>query len=145
MEICQIPGLPEDREGLYQKESLYNHYLPYHDQLDEDSDIWWAEIKTNLTRAVLTRDLRPGVVTWMSRLTGFINMYGFKFSKEDHVMLVNLTWSLLTMENMEPRLMEVFVRVLLSLLKKRRLLNRDDLGIVCLDIKDFFRSSFCRA
>ena len=128
MEICQIPGLPEDREGLYQKESLYNHYLPYHDQLDEDSDTWWTEIKTNLTRAVLTRDLRPGVVTWMSRLTGFINMYGFKFSKEDHVMLVNLTWSLLTMENMEPRLMEVFVRVLLSLLKKRRLLNRDDLG-----------------
>ena len=39
----------------YQKESLYNHYLPYSDRLDQDSDSWLQEIKTNLGKAVLLR------------------------------------------------------------------------------------------
>ena len=139
----------------YQKESLYNHYLPYSDRLDQDSDSWLQEIKTNLGKAVLlrwatltgiiaddsilyqinrmffmSRDLRPGLVTWMSRLTGYINMHGYKFSKADHLELVRLTWHLLTAPDMEPRLMETFIRVLLCLMKKRRLLSPEDLGRV---------------
>ena len=54
---------------LYQRENLYNHYLPYTSHLDTESDQWLEEIKLNLSRAVLLKDLRPGVVTWMARLT----------------------------------------------------------------------------
>ena len=78
----------------------------------------------------MSRDLRPGLVTWMSRLTGYINMHGYKFSKADHLELVRLTWHLLTAPDMEPRLMETFIRVLLCLMKKRRLLSPEDLGRV---------------
>ena len=52
---------------LYQKENLYNHYLPYHDRLDLESDSWFKEIKKNLCRGVLLRDIRPGLTTWFSR------------------------------------------------------------------------------
>ena len=52
---------------LYQKENLYNHYLPYHDRLDLESDSWFKEIKKNLSRGVLLRDIRPGLTTWFSR------------------------------------------------------------------------------
>ena len=75
MDVCHISGLPPDRGGKkccwcevlhlanmtdicadeYQKESLYNHYLPYSDRLDQDSDSWLQEIKTNLGKAVLLR------------------------------------------------------------------------------------------
>ena len=115
---------------LYQRENLYNHYLPYTSHLDMESDQWLEEIKLNLSRAVLLKDLRPGVVTWMSRLTGYISLYGYKFSKEDHLSFIHLAWELLIIPHLEPRLLEVFVRVLLCLLKKRSLITPQDLGEV---------------
>ena len=39
----------------YHKEVLYNHYLPYEGQLDQESDAWLLQIKTNLARATLLR------------------------------------------------------------------------------------------
>ena len=113
---------------VYQRESLYNHYLPYAAQLDRESQEWLEEIKLNLSTAVLLRELRPGLVTWMSRLTGYISLYGYKFSKEEHVSFIQLAWKLLITPDMEPRLLEVLVRVLLCLLKKRSLITPGDLG-----------------
>ena len=147
MEFCSIAELPADREGkmdrsvditklssspllpdVYQRESLYNHYLPYATQLDRDSHQWLEEIKLNLSTAVLLRELRPGLVTWMSRLTGYISLYGYKFSKEEHIMFIQLSWKLLLIPDLEPNLLEVLVRVLLCLLKKRSLITPADLG-----------------
>ena len=128
MEVTSIAGLPPTRTQ-YQRELLYNHYLPYADSLDSESNAWLDEIKENLSRAVLLRELRPGVVTWMSRLTAYVNLYGLKFSKEDHIKFVRLAWELLISPDMEPRLMEVFTRVLLCLLKKRSLLTPADLSL----------------
>ncbi len=52
-----------------QKEVVYNKLLPYGGrQLDEESNAWFAAIKSNLARAVALRDIRPGFVTWSSRL-----------------------------------------------------------------------------
>ena len=128
MEVTSISSLPPTRTQ-YQRELLYNHYLPYANALDRESNEWLQEIKENLSRAVLLRELRPGVVTWMSRLTAYVNLYGLKFSKDDHVKFVMLAWELLTSPDMEPRLMEVFTRVLLCLLKKRSLLTPADLTL----------------
>ena len=113
---------------VYQRESLYNHYLPYAAQLDRESQEWLEEIKLNLSTAVLLRELEPGVIDWMSRLTGYISLYGYKFSKEEHVSFIQLAWKLLITPDMEPRLLEVLVRVLLCLLKKRSLITPADLG-----------------
>ena len=83
-ELRNIPGLPPDREGeaksqnppyaenfiagLYQKESLYNHYLPVPlTTQDKDSQAWLEEIKNNLAEAVMLRELRPGLTTWLTR------------------------------------------------------------------------------
>ena len=97
--------------GLYQKESLYNLYLPVPvTTLDQDSLAWLEEIKTNLAEAVVLRDLRPGLVTWLSRLSAFISLYGFKMSRIEHVGLVRLVWSLLVTKDMEPRIMDTCIR-----------------------------------
>ena len=66
-------------------------------------------------------------MTWLSRLSGYINLYSFKFSKEDHILLVKLIWSILTSENLETRLMETCVRLLVMLMKKMRLLSPEDI------------------
>ena len=52
----------------FQKEVVYNKHLPYADKLDEEADGLFAEIKRNLTSAVLLRELRPGVLFWSNRL-----------------------------------------------------------------------------
>ena len=107
---------------------------------------WLEEIKANLAEAVVLRDLRPGLVTWLSRLSAFINLYGFKMTRQEHVGLVKLVWSLLVTKDMEPRIMDTcirselsstdmirtnnfYLRVLLVLLKKRRLLTPEDLSL----------------
>ena len=52
-----------------QKEVPYNELLPYHDRLAEDSTQSLSEIKYNLGRAVMFKELTPGVLVWCNRLT----------------------------------------------------------------------------
>lgn len=52
-----------------QKEIVYNRFLPYKDQLDEESNKFLSEIKYNLGRAVIFKETSPGVLYWSNRLT----------------------------------------------------------------------------
>ena len=113
---------------VYQRESLYNHYLPYATQLDRDSAQWLEEIKLNLSTAVLLRELEPGVIDWMSRLTGYISLYGYKFSKQEHVRFIDLAWKLLLVPDIEPGILHFFTKVIIKLLSKTNLLTPEDLG-----------------
>lgn len=51
-----------------QKENVYNKLLPYADKLDEESSKLFYDIKTNLVKSVLAREMRPGCALWTSRL-----------------------------------------------------------------------------
>lgn len=51
-----------------QKEIVYNDLLPYSDRLDREATELLAEIKTNLSRAVILRELWPGVAFWSRKL-----------------------------------------------------------------------------
>ena len=97
-----------------QKEIVYNKILPYAGMViikdyffympfilgdvDIESTKWFADIKANLGRAIALRELRPGVVTWVSRLNKYIRMYGLKFPKHDHIALIKLLMSFVTAE-----------------------------------------------
>ena len=54
----------------------------------EESTRWFREIKYNLGKAVATRELRPGVFVWISRLNKYIRLYSLKFPVEDHISLI---------------------------------------------------------
>lgn len=51
-----------------QKEIIYNKLLPYADKLDEESTQLFHDIKTNLIKSVLAREMQPGCALWCSRL-----------------------------------------------------------------------------
>lgn len=51
-----------------QKEIVCNRFLHYADELDEEARLWLIEIKTNLGKAVMLREIRPGCVLWSARL-----------------------------------------------------------------------------
>ncbi|KAK5608897.1 Proteasome activator complex subunit 4B [Crenichthys baileyi] len=112
-----------------QKEIVYNGLLPYCDRLDREAAELLAEIKANLSRAVLLRELWPGVAFWSRKLFSFLKLYGRRFSKEDHVLFVKLLYELVTLPNLEPHMMCSYARLLIQLLKKKELLSRDDLQL----------------
>ncbi|XP_064602863.1 proteasome activator complex subunit 4-like [Liolophura sinensis] len=112
-----------------QKEIFYNTLLPYADKLDEESCQHFAEIKGELSRAVALRDLKVGASYWVGQLSRYIRIYGRKFSKDDHVLLIKLLYDLVTIPELEICLVVKFSNLLSTLLKKRELLTRDDLEL----------------
>lgn len=112
-----------------QKEVVYNKLLPYVSNMDEESTQWFAEIKANLGRSIALRELRPGIVTWTSRLNKYIRLYGLKFPKADQIQLIKLLYSFITTPELEPFMVNHTAGTLSSLLRKRDLLTKDDLTL----------------
>ncbi|KAI0208909.1 Proteasome activator complex subunit 4A [Lamellibrachia satsuma] len=110
-----------------QKELVYNRLLPYADKLDDESSEQLALIKANLGRAIQLRDLKIGATHWTCQLAKFIRLQGYKFSKEDHVLFIRLVYELLTIPDLDYSLVQKFSQLLITLLKKKDLLTRDDL------------------
>ena len=45
------------------------------------------------------------------RLSSYISLYDFKMSREEHVGLVRLLWSLMVIKDMEPRIIYICIRL----------------------------------
>lgn len=123
----------ENREEVLgfkpQKDKIYNKFLPNAEKVDDESIAAFAEIKGNLAKAVLLRDIKVGASFWVGQLTRYIRLYGLKFSKEDHVLLIKLLFELSTIPDLELSLVPKFSTQLVALLKKQKLLTREDLEL----------------
>lgn len=67
-EASQLTGRFK-RLGFYpQKEIFCNKYLPYADQLDDESQLMLGELKEFLARSVACREMTPAIGTAIARL-----------------------------------------------------------------------------
>ena len=62
-------------------------------------------------------------LTLFLRLTSYIDMFGLKFSKEDHVALVRLFYQVLVQVDMDPPTMDLAAISLNTLLEKEYLIE----------------------
>ena len=53
----------------------------------------------------------------ISLFSSYIRLYGYRFSKEDHVLFIKLTYELLIVTHMDSQLLTGFSHLLLKLLK----------------------------
>ncbi|KZC11232.1 Proteasome activator complex subunit 4 [Dufourea novaeangliae] len=113
----------------YQKELIYNKLLPYANDLESESQALFAEIKANLGRAVMLREMQPGCVLGLTRLCDYLKIYGLKFSKEDHIYLIKLIYELVTIPDLDPFLISGYSMTLLLLLKKKGLISPEELQL----------------
>ena len=112
--------------GFYpQKEVVYNRLLPYSADIDAESTLWFQDIKANLGRALAVRELRPGLVVWISRLNKYLRLYGLKFPLADHIALIKLLYSVIFIPDLEPFVINHVGSSLVSLLKKRELISSE--------------------
>lgn len=51
-----------------QQEVVTNRLLPYADELDKESQMFLEQVKTNLAKAVVLREMKPACGAWSSRL-----------------------------------------------------------------------------
>ena len=104
-------------ERKYQKTIVFNQHLPYADQLEEEAAGKLADIKRNLCAAVQNRDVTPGYIFWIGRLSSYIHVYGHQFSKEDHILFIKLAFELLTNCTLETTHIHSLASLLCTLLK----------------------------
>ncbi len=68
-------------------------------------------------------------MTWTGRLIRYINLYGLKFSKEDHIKFIKLYYDLIIMPGLEASMISLFASTLSSLLKKQYLISPEELQL----------------
>ncbi|CAG4953561.1 unnamed protein product [Parnassius apollo] len=131
-EFEQLVMTPERINALGfkpQKEMLTNHLLPYSSELDEESTKFLEQVKTNLAKAVMLREMKPSCGVWSSRLMKYIRIYGLKFGKEDHIALVKLAYELVLIPDLEPCKVHKFATMFIMLTKKRHLISPEELTL----------------
>jgi hypothetical protein len=83
-----------------QKVNIYNKYLPFYESIKRQSLQSFEEICENLSRIIQLKELQPGFPLWSSKLQQFISLYGFSFTKIDHIKLINFYLSILSIKNL---------------------------------------------
>ncbi|KAH8027892.1 hypothetical protein HPB51_011122 [Rhipicephalus microplus] len=103
--------------------------MTFGDQIDDEASRLLAEIKTNIARSVMLREVKPVTASWTGHLNNFLKLYGYQFSKKDHVELIQLLLALIVIPDLELGIVQKLAHTLGLLLKKRELLSREDLSI----------------
>ncbi|XP_050354061.1 proteasome activator complex subunit 4-like isoform X2 [Nymphalis io] len=112
-----------------QKEIVTCHLLPYADKIDEESTTFLEQVKINLAKAIMLREMKPACGVWSSRLMKYIRIYGLKFGKEDHIAFIKLAYELVLIPDLEPCKINKFATLFIMLTKKRYLLTPEDLTL----------------
>ena len=113
--------------ALHQRSNPYNKHLPFAGDVDSDADKFLSEIQDRLKEAVRKNDLRGEATKWLFNLHKYVLLFGLRFSKEEHVWFARLAFEVFTTEGMDPVTLETIAKLLVSLLKKKYLLSREDL------------------
>ena len=115
-----------NRDNL-QKPNVYNKFLPFYDTVEQQSYYAFEEICVNLSRLIQLRELRPGFPLWSSKLQQFISLYGYAFTKSDHLKLIHLYFAVLSIPDLNFSNAKTCFDILDELLNKSRLITRNDL------------------
>lgn len=81
-----------------------NRHLPYatdYQRLDDESQRLLESIKRNMAKALVHKEMNPGLGICSAQLMCYIKLYGLKFSKEDHVQFIKILMELMCIPYLE--------------------------------------------
>ncbi len=94
------PNIPVLQENNLQKPNIYNKYSPFYEMIKRQSAMLFEEIRENLSRTIQLGELEPGFSIWSNKLKQFISLYGFSFTKSDHLKLINFYLSIFSITDL---------------------------------------------
>jgi hypothetical protein len=128
-----------------QKPDIYNKYSPFYESVKQQAITLFDEIRENLSRTIQLDELEPGFSVWSNKLKQFISLYGFHFTKIDHLKLIDVYLSILSSMDLNYSHVKICFDMLYELLRfvfdfyfhdnsiqfcrNVRLITRDDLTI----------------
>jgi hypothetical protein len=92
--------ISEIQDSNLQKSNIYNKYSPFSETIKHQSSILFDEIRENLSRTIQLGELMPGFSIWSTKLRRFIELYGFNFTKIDHLKLIHFYLSILSITDL---------------------------------------------
>jgi hypothetical protein len=104
------------RDNKLQKANIYNKYLPFHEYIEQQGFQLFDEIRENLSRTIQLDELHPGFAVWSRELKRFMSLYGFYFTKIDHIKLINFYLSVLSITELNYDYVEICLDMLHDLL-----------------------------
>ncbi len=99
-----------------QKPNIYNKYLPFYESIKEQTSKLFEEICENLSRIIQLKELQPGFPLWSSKLQQFLSLYGFSFTKTNHIKLIHFYFSILSIQNLNYVIAKICFDILAQLL-----------------------------
>jgi proteasome activator subunit 4 len=109
-------GSVQAKKEPFQKDLWQMRLFPYADDMAKNADDYFSYIKTGLARAVLQRDTRPGLIYYAQELSKFLNFYGRRFTKRDHIAMIELFYSVLIADDLDFSIAQVIASMLSQLL-----------------------------
>ncbi|KRZ68192.1 Proteasome activator complex subunit 4 [Trichinella papuae] len=125
--VNEVDFVKMNRKPLHERFIL--KYLPYYDKLSEEVTGHIVKIKSGLASSLLMRECRPGLQFWISQVESMIDVYGYCFTKEDHITFVKIIYELLASPDIDYPTVEYLCTALIALLKKWYYISREDLHL----------------
>jgi hypothetical protein len=100
-----------------QKPNIYNKFSPFYEFIDEQSSMLFDKIRENLSRTIQLGELEPGFTIWSYRLKRFVALYGFNFTKVDHLKLINFYLSILSITDLNYLSVEICFDMMYQLMR----------------------------
>jgi hypothetical protein len=110
-------GKLEIHDDKLQKPNIYNEYLPFHQLIKQQGFELFNEIREHLSQAIQLAELEPGFSFWSNKLEQFISLYGFYFTKNDHLKLIQFYLSILSINNLNYSNVKICFDMLAELMK----------------------------
>lgn len=83
-----------------QKMNILEKYLPFYESVEKQINRSFEEIFENLSRLIQAQEFQPGFALWSSKLQQNISLHGYHFSKENHLKLIRLYLSILSVKSL---------------------------------------------
>jgi len=93
-------GELEKYDDQLQKPNVYNKYIPFYELIKQQGFELLNEIRENLSRTIQLADFEPGFSFWSNKLERFISLYGFHFTKNIHLKLIQFYLSILSIPDL---------------------------------------------
>ncbi|CAF0813651.1 unnamed protein product [Adineta steineri] len=125
-----------DDDDSLQKPNIYLQYLPHSELIPKQAHASFEEIRKNLSRTIQVSEFQPGFTLWTRKLKEFMSLYGFYFTKINHVKLIKFYLSIISTIDISYSVAQICFESLMDLLKHIELIQRNDLTI---DWQIFYR------